>query len=73
MAGLDKIWAIRGKWRIAEKWFLWMAFAGSGPGIFLGCIAFHHKIRKQMFMIGIPLVFIMETGISVLLYNWIKL
>jgi len=71
MAGLDKIWAIKKQWRIAEKWFFRMTVIGSGLGIFLGCIVFHHKIRNRAFMLGIPVVFLVETGVALLLYSFI--
>lgn len=69
MAGLDKKWAIRGQWRLAEKWFFRLTTLGGGYGIFLGCLLFHHKIRNRAFMIGIPVVFLVETGLGILLYN----
>lgn len=71
MTGLDKIWAIRKQWRIAEKWFFRMALIGSGLGIFLGCIVFNHKIRSNKFMIGIPVVFVLETGVGLILYSFL--
>ncbi len=69
MTGLDKRWAIRGQWRLAEKWFFRLTTIGGGFGIFLGCLLFHHKIRNRVFMIGIPVVFLLEAGLGVLLYN----
>ena len=72
MAGLDKIWAIRKQWRVAEKWFFRLTFVGSGLGIFLGCLAFHHKIRNKAFMIGIPLISIAEAGLAFFLYHYLS-
>ncbi len=69
MAGMDKIWAIRGQWRLAEKWFFRMTALGGGFGIFLGCLVFRHKVRNRAFMVGIPVVFLIEAGIGVLLYR----
>lgn len=69
MAGLDKKWAIKGQWRLAEKWFFRLTTIGGGFGIFLGCLLFHHKIRNRVFMIGIPVVSLLEAGLGVLLYN----
>ena len=54
IAGLDKYWAIRKKWRMAEKRFLLLAVMGGGLGVFTGCLIFNHKIRNRKFMIGIP-------------------
>ena len=69
MAGLDKKWAIKCQWRLAEKLFFRLTTIGGGFGIFLGCLLFHHKIRNRVFMIGIPVVFLLEAGLGVLLYN----
>lgn len=71
MAGMDKRWAIRSQWRLAEKWFFRMAVIGGAPGIYLGCLVFHHKIRNRAFMIGIPVIFIVETGLAVLVYKYV--
>lgn len=68
MTGLDKRWAIHGQWRLAEKWFLRVTLLGGGLGIFLGCLLFHHKIRKRSFMLGIPAIFMLEAGLGILLY-----
>ena len=69
MTGLDKKWAIHGQWRLAEKWFFRLTTIGGGFGIFLGCLVFHHKVRNRVFMIGIPVVFLIEAGLGVLLYS----
>ncbi len=71
MTGLDKYWAIRQQWRVAEKWFFRVSFIGGGLGIFLGCITFHHKIRNRAFMIGIPFVFTLEAGLAFIIYHFV--
>jgi len=72
MTGLDKRWAIRGQWRLAEKWFFRLTALGGGLGIFLGCLLFRHKIRNRAFMIGIPVVFLVEASLGVLLYSFLS-
>ena len=41
--GVDKIKAIKGKWRIPEKTLLWESILFGGLGAFLGGNFFHHK------------------------------
>ncbi|NLM10119.1 MAG: DUF1294 domain-containing protein [Clostridiaceae bacterium] len=67
IAGLDKYWAIRKKWRMAEKRFLLLAVMGGGLGVFTGCLIFNHKIRNRKFMIGIPAICITEAVVILLL------
>jgi len=69
ITGLDKYWAIHDKWIMAEKRFLLLAVIGGGPGVYIGCLVFHHKTRHLKFMIGIPSISIAEAVIILLLLN----
>jgi len=52
--GVDKIRAIKGKWRIPEKTLLWESILFGGLGAFLGGSFFHHKTLKWYFrLVGI--------------------
>lgn len=53
---LDKIYAVKSKWRISEKTLLILAFAGGSIGSLISMYLFRHKIRKPVFYIGIPLI-----------------
>jgi uncharacterized membrane protein YsdA (DUF1294 family) len=53
---LDKQRARRNKWRIRERTFFLWALAFGAVGILLGMYVFHHKTRHWSFVIGMPLL-----------------
>lgn len=53
--GLDKLFASARMWRIPEATLLLLALAGGGAGCLLGMFAFHHKVRKSIFLFCVPL------------------
>lgn len=57
---VDKVRAIRGRWRITEKALLLVAFLGGGPGALLGMLAFRHKTRHLQFKLLIPAAIILQ-------------
>ena len=63
--GLDKYYAINNKYRISEKTLFSLCLLG---GSFFGYIAmkvFRHKTKKLYFVIGIPLIAIIEVLIFI--------
>ena len=60
--GIDKWKAVKGRWRIPEKTLLLFAAAGGSPGALAGMFVFHHKIRKPLFYLGVPLILGSGTG-----------
>lgn len=58
--GFDKYRAISNKWRISENTLLSLAALGGAIGALLGMIIFRHKIRKPIFLFGIPLFIIVQ-------------
>ena len=63
--GADKYRATRKKWRIPEKVLIGIALCGGSAGALLGMYVFHHKIRKNKFRIGIPLIFVAQIIVVV--------
>lgn len=61
MMGIDKQKAIKHKWRIPEKTLFLTALLLGSLGIFCGMYVFRHKTRHWYFVIGIPLIFIIQT------------
>lgn len=66
--GVDKQKAIHNQWRIPEKTLLLFSFFGPIGG-WMGMRFFHHKTRKPLFQVGVPLFIIVQT---VLLFFLIK-
>lgn len=57
---LDKRKAIKGSWRIPEKTLFIITALGGGIGTISGMYAFRHKTKKLAFVIGFPVITILE-------------
>ena len=60
MYGLDKWKAKRDGWRIPEKTLILLAVFGGSIGAFAGMQIFRHKTKHMKFVIGIPVIFILQ-------------
>lgn len=58
--GVDKRKAIKGAWRIPEKTLILSAVIGGSVGALAGMMMFRHKIRKVKFMVGVPVIFVVQ-------------
>lgn len=65
--GLDKWKAKRHAWRIPERTLLLTAVVGGSIGALFGMYAFHHKTKHKKFVIGIPVILL----IQILLLLWV--
>jgi len=59
----DKNKSKKGKWRTPEKTIFAIAFAFGALGIFIGMRLFRHKTKHNKFVIGIPLILIVQVFI----------
>ena len=57
---LDKRKAIKGSWRIPEKTLFIITALGGGIGTIVGMYTFRHKTQKIQFVIGFPVITILE-------------
>ena len=57
---LDKRKAKKGAWRIPEKTLFIITALGGGIGTITGMYTFRHKTKKIQFVIGFPLITILE-------------
>lgn len=57
---IDKQKAKKGKWRIPEKTLFIVTALGGGIGTVTGMYTFRHKTQKAAFVIGFPLITILE-------------
>jgi uncharacterized membrane protein YsdA (DUF1294 family) len=69
MVMLDKRWARRHEWRIRECTFFLWALAFGAAGILLGMYIFRHKTRHWHFVIGIPMLCILNFVCGYLLWR----
>jgi len=70
--GIDKLKAVKNKWRIRESILLGLAFISGSFGALLGMLIFHHKTRKPRFKIGVPLMLIAHIVLFIYLFNYIN-
>ena len=63
--GIDKLKSVRGKYRISEKTLLILCLLGGALGGLIAMILFNHKTRKAKFMIGIPVIIILQIIIFI--------
>lgn len=68
--GLDKRFAQSGSWRISEKTLLVVSMLGGSVGAMFGMNFFRHKTKKNKFILGIPLILILQIAFIIYLcYN----
>lgn len=58
--GIDKQKARKKRWRIPEKTFFIVSLLGGSAGTWAGMYAFRHKTRHWYFVIGIPLMLLLQ-------------
>ena len=61
----DKFCAKTGRWRVPERTLMTFAAAFGSVGILLGMLAFHHKVRKPKFYLGVPALLILQVVLLV--------
>lgn len=62
--GDDKARARRGAWRISEDALITAAVIGGSLGALFGMYLFHHKTRHLKFVIGIPVIMMIQIMIG---------
>lgn len=60
LMGVDKSKARRHAWRVSEKALFLCAAAGGSIGSILGMAAFRHKTRHLRFVLGLPLILLVQ-------------
>lgn len=69
----DKRAARRGAWRVPEKTLFLFCFLGGCPGVYAAMRLAHHKTLHKRFMLGIPLIFLIQCAICGILWYYIYL
>lgn len=69
MYGIDKWKAKRNRWRISEKMLLFLAIIGGSVGALAGMYIFHHKTLHKKFVLGVPLILVIQGMIFYLYYG----
>lgn len=69
---LDKYRARRHKWRIPEATLLLLSALGGSAAMLITMRLIHHKIRKKKFMIGIPVILILQLAAAAAVFWLIR-
>lgn len=56
----DKYRAVKGKWRIKESTLFLLAVLGGALFEYLTMLIIRHKTKHKKFMIGLPIIFIIQ-------------
>ena len=62
---IDKQKAKKGAWRIPEKTLFIITALGGGMGTIAGMYTFRHKTQKLQFIVGLPLITILEIILAI--------
>lgn len=62
---LDKHKARKHKWRIPEKTLFIVSLLGGSIGTWSGMYIFRHKTKHWYFVVGMPLILILQTGLYI--------
>ena len=65
LMGVDKVKAIKGSRRIPEATLFLLALIGGGLGGSFGMFSFRHKTRHLKFLIGFPVITIVQAGLFI--------
>ncbi len=57
----DKTCAKKGKWRVPEKTLFILSALGGSAAMYITMKAIRHKTQHKRFMIGIPVIMIVQT------------
>lgn len=70
---LDKNAARKGKRRISENALMTLAAIGGGAAMYFSMRIIRHKTRKNKFMVGIPVIVMLEIAVLAIIYfNFLK-
>ncbi len=69
--GADKRRAKKQAWRVPERTLFLLAALGGGPGGLLGMLAFRHKTKHAAFLVGMPLLTLLNFGAAYLLLRYV--
>ncbi|MBY6975282.1 DUF1294 domain-containing protein [Clostridium botulinum] len=70
---VDKNRAIHKEWRVPEKTLIGISIIGGSIGMLLGMFTFRHKTKHLKFLLGIPVIIIIQFYIVIYLCNYVKL
>ncbi len=67
MCAMDKRYAVKKKWRIPEKKLFIIGILGGALGVYISMIIFRHKTKHWYFVLGMPLIVVVQIIVFVLI------
>lgn len=64
---IDKKRAIKKKWRIKENTLISLGIIGGAPGVLIAMVVLKHKLSKKKFYFGIPIIYLLESLLIIIL------
>lgn len=64
---IDKKRAVNQKWRIKESTLILISLIGGSVGMLFGMKIFHHKTKKKLFSVGVPLILVLQITAAALI------
>ncbi len=65
----DKICAVNRRWRVKERTLLLISAVGGSIGMYLAMSLIRHKTRHLKFMLGIPIIIIIQLIIFYFIWS----
>lgn len=66
----DKLKAKRGSFRIPEKVLFMFSFLGGSVGMYITMRAIRHKTKHKKFMIGLPIIILVQIVFIFFIYRY---
>ena len=67
----DKLCAVKRRWRIKESTLLLLSALGGSICMYITMLLIRHKTRHIKFMLGIPLILIVQLIIAFLIWRYL--
>lgn len=69
---IDKGKAKKKNYRISENTIIVLSIIGGSVGTLMGMTMFRHKTKKKKFYIGVPIIYLINQIIIIIIFNYIK-
>lgn len=66
----DKLCAVKRRWRVKESTLLLLSALGGSISMYITMLLIRHKTRHIKFMLGIPLILIVQLIIAFLIWRY---
>lgn len=67
----DKLCAVKRRWRVKESTLLILSALGGSISMYITMLLIRHKTRHIKFMLGIPLILIVQLIIAFLIWRYL--